>query len=130
MRKRINLDVIGIGASLACAIHCAALPLFMTSLPLFGMNIINNEPFEYAMIGLSFVVGSASLFHGFKRHHHSFKPGILFIIGILFLISKQIWHHQQYFFLSFAVLFIIWAHLLNYKSCRIHNHAHETDCNH
>ena len=28
MKLKINWDVLGIGASLACAIHCALLPFF------------------------------------------------------------------------------------------------------
>jgi hypothetical protein len=27
-------------------------------------------------------------------------------------------------------VFIVSAHLINYKACRIHNHAHSDDCNH
>ncbi|HAL95914.1 MAG TPA: MerC domain-containing protein, partial [Chitinophagaceae bacterium] len=33
MRFRINWDALGISASIACAIHCALLPLFLSSLP-------------------------------------------------------------------------------------------------
>lgn len=130
MRKKFNLDIVGIGTSLACAIHCAILPLFINSLPLFGMNIIDNEAFEFSMIGLSFIIGCVSLYHGYRRHHHSFKPFMIFTAGIIFLISKQLWHDWQYIFLPLAVILIVWAHILNYKSCRIHNHAHSDDCNH
>jgi hypothetical protein len=42
MSKKINWDALGIATSLACAIHCALLPLFLSSLPLFGVNIIEN----------------------------------------------------------------------------------------
>src|SRR5690606_40050229 len=38
MGRKLNLDIVGIGASLACAIHCAILPLFLNSLPLFGRS--------------------------------------------------------------------------------------------
>jgi len=130
MGRKLNLDIVGIGASLACAIHCAILPLFLNSLPLFGMNIIENQAFEYSMIALTFIIGGISLFHGYKKHHHSRMPFMIFSLGIIFLISKQIWHHWQYYFLPVAVLLIVWAHLLNYKSCRLHNHAHSDDCNH
>jgi hypothetical protein len=64
---RINWDALGIGASLACAIHCAVLPLVLTSLPLFGINIIHNNFFEYFMIGLASVVGTYALWHGHKN---------------------------------------------------------------
>jgi hypothetical protein len=64
---KINWDALGITASLACAIHCALLPLFLSTLPLFGINIINNVPFEIFMILLALAIGSYSLYHGWKK---------------------------------------------------------------
>ncbi len=126
----MNWDVLGIATSLACAVHCAILPLILTSLPLFGVNIIENVAFEYFMIFLAFVIGAVALWHGYRKHHHSKIPLSLFSGGILLLVAKQYWHDYQYFFLPFAVLAIVSAHLLNYRSCRVHNHAHADDCNH
>ncbi len=130
MRLRINWDALGIGASLACAIHCALLPLFISSLPLFGINIINNEGFEAGMIVLAFGIGAYSLYHGYRRHHHSVLPFLLFIAGFAFLVLKQFFIHYAYWLLIPAVLFIVAAHLLNYRFCRVHNHAHTDDCDH
>ena len=65
--KRINWDLMGMITSIACAIHCAILPLILTSLPLFGINIINNSLFEWTMIGIAFVVGCYALSHGYRR---------------------------------------------------------------
>ena len=70
--KKINWDALGIATSIACAIHCALLPLILTSLPLFGVNIINNVSFELFMILLAFCIGAYSLYHGWKKHHHRF----------------------------------------------------------
>ncbi|MEY3186772.1 MAG: hypothetical protein RL675_596, partial [Bacteroidota bacterium] len=47
---KINYDALGIAASVACAIHCALLPLVLSSLPVLGVNIINNIWFEMLMI--------------------------------------------------------------------------------
>ena len=66
-RIKVNWDAFGIAASLACAIHCALLPLVLTSLPLFGVNIIDNISFEILMIVLAFSVGAYSLYHGWKK---------------------------------------------------------------
>ncbi|HNE92671.1 MAG TPA: MerC domain-containing protein, partial [Chitinophagaceae bacterium] len=52
MAFKINWDALGISTSIACAIHCAVLPLVVTSLPLFGINIIHNLWFEFSMIGI------------------------------------------------------------------------------
>ena len=130
MRSRFNWDMLGIATSLACAIHCAVLPLLLTSLPIFGMNIIENARFENFMIVLAFVIGVYSLWHGYRKHHHSFLPLSIFTVGILLLVAKQVWHDWQLVFLPLAMLLIIGAHLLNYRSCRVHNHAHADDCDH
>jgi len=60
MKTKINWDALGIATSLACAIHCALLPLFLTSLPLLGFNIIENTGFEYLMILIAFAVADAA----------------------------------------------------------------------
>jgi hypothetical protein len=130
MSKKINWDALGIATSLACAIHCALLPLFLSSLPLFGVNIIENTIFEFGMIALSFAIGAYSLYHGRKKHHHSWWPLIIFGAGILFLFAKMGWHEWRLLLLLPAVVCIIVAHFLNYRLCRHHNHAHADDCNH
>ncbi len=129
-RLKINWDALGITTSLACAIHCALLPLFLSTLPLFGINIIHNFAFESGMIALAFCIGSYSLYHGFKKHHHSYKPLIIFSVGISFLFAKQIWHQREIWFLIPAVILIVSGHVLNFRACRVHNHAHEEDCDH
>jgi hypothetical protein len=113
MKLRINWDVLGISASVACAVHCAVLPLILTSLPVFGINIIENKPFEIFMIGLAFVVGFYSLWHGHKKHHQKTLPLYLFFVGICFLIAKEVWHNNAIIFLLPAVLLIVLAHYLN-----------------
>ena len=130
MNTKINWDALGISASIACAIHCAFLPLVITSLPLFGVNIIENIAFEYGMIILAFCVGSYSLYHGHKKHHHQWLPMVLFSVGIACLFAKQIWHNWQLYFLIPAVVLVVLAHFVNYRYCRVHDHAHKEDCNH
>jgi MerC mercury resistance protein len=130
MNWRINWDALGISASLACAIHCAILPMLYSSLPLFGVNIIDNVFFEYFMIALAFAIGTFSLWHGYKKHHHSLLPLTVFSLGMTLLLAKQIWHQYQIPLLVVAVILIVIAHFRNYKMCRVHNHAHADDCNH
>lgn len=130
MNFKVNWDALGISASLACAIHCALLPLMLNSLPILGVNIIDNMAFEWFMIVLAAGIGVFSLWHGYKLHHHSLRPLTLFGIGMAFLIAKQIWHPYQIPLLILAVSFIVVAHVKNYSSCRVHNHAHAEDCDH
>ena len=113
--KRINWDLMGMITSIACAIHCAILPLILTSLPLFGINIINNSVFEWAMIGIAFVVGCYALSHGYRRHHQNWKPLFIFTAGFIFLILKEVFHNHEFLFLAPAVCLILCAHFLNFR---------------
>jgi hypothetical protein len=130
LAKKINLDTLGISASLACAIHCAVLPLFFTSLPVFGLEIIQNKTFEYSMIGFAGCIGLYALYHGWKKHHHKKLPAIIFVLGLLFLILKEAFVSIELWLLIPAAIFIVSAHFLNYRFCRQANHCHTSDCNH
>lgn len=117
MTTKINWDVMGVATSVACAIHCALLPVLMSSLPLFGINIIHNLYFEWGMIALAFLVGSYSLFHGFVKHHQSIIPVLLFSTGFVFLLLKQANRQYENWLLVPAVILIIIAHFYNYRLC-------------
>jgi len=122
MNSKLKWDALGISASIACAIHCAVLPLLISSLPIFSINIIDNIAFEYFMIFLAFAIGSFSLLHGYRKHHKSYLPIFLFTIGMLLLLAKQAWHEYQYWLLPFAIIFIVTAHIRNIRLCRIYDH--------
>ncbi|MBK7432867.1 MAG: MerC domain-containing protein [Chitinophagaceae bacterium] len=117
MKVKLNWDAMGIATSIACAIHCALLPILMSSLPVFGINIIHNDFFEWGMIGLAFSVGVYSLYHGFIKHHRSLVPVLIFSAGFVFLVLKQFYRSNETLFLIIAVTLIISAHFYNYRLC-------------
>ncbi len=122
MNVKLNWDALGIGTSILCAIHCALLPVLVTTLPVFGINIVHNLVFEWSMISLAFVVGSYSLFHGYIKHHRSVRPVLIFSVGFIFLILKQFYTNFEIPLLVIAVVCIISAHYYNYQLC------HRTKC--
>lgn len=130
MNLKPNWDALGIFTSVACAIHCAILPLLVASLPIFGINIVENVKFEFFMIFLALAVGIYALYHGYKKHHHSLLPILLFVLGICFLFAKQVFSAWHLVLLFPAVILIVSAHWLNYKNCRKADHCHTADCNH
>ena len=130
MKLQVNWDALGITTSLVCGIHCAVLPLLLTSLPLFGINIIHNNLFEAGMIVLAFSIGSLALCHGYQRHHHRPLPLFIFSTGFIFLVLKEIFLSYEIILLVPAVLLILTGHFFNYRFCRKANHCHSTDCNH
>lgn len=112
---QINWDGVGIFTSALCAIHCAVLPLVIGLLPLAGLDFLRRPVFEYGMIALAFGVGAWALRHGYSRHHRRMTPSLLFIVGMIALIFKEVWQDYELYFLPFAVAFIIAAHILNYR---------------
>ena len=119
---KLNWDKMGIATSIVCAIHCALLPALTATLPVFGIDIVDNLYFEWGMIALAFFVGVYSLYHGFIKHHRNLKPVYIFIAGFVFLVLKQFFHQYEYLFLTIAVLLIITAHFYNYRLC------HQSKC--
>lgn len=117
MKLKLNWDKMGIATSVICAIHCALLPALTATLPVFGINIVDNAFFEWGMITLAFFVGVYSLYHGFIKHHHNYLPVYIFATGFCFLILKQFFKQYEYLFLAIAVLLIITAHYYNYQLC-------------
>jgi hypothetical protein len=126
---KLNLDKIGISASVLCAIHCAAVPFVITLLPLWGLDFIANEWFEIGMICLSLLLGIWSLGKSIKSHHHV-SPILMLILGFL---SIAIGHFYgipviESILIPLGGLIIAAAHLLNLKylkKCPVNNnHPH------
>ena len=119
---KINYDRWGIFTSIACAIHCALLPVFIAVLPILGINIIENSFIEYTLIGFSFFFGIFSLYNGFKHHHKCKLPAVLFAAGFTFLILNQIIGDKYVLlFIPLAAILIISAHTINISCCRKHS---------
>jgi hypothetical protein len=118
--RKLNLDALGIGASLVCAIHCALLPLLITLLPLLGLKMLENAKLEYGLLGVTFFVGCASLFRSYRYHHHYIKPLLLFCLGFVLLLlghfmAAGFWEPLT---ITTGALMIITAHVWNLRICR------------
>jgi hypothetical protein len=118
--RKLNLDVLGIGASLICAVHCALLPLLMTVLPLLGLEIFTNEKVEYGLMTFTFLVGCTSLFRGYRYHHHYTKPLLLFALGFIFLVAGHFLAEGRWepVLVTMGALLIVTAHVWNLRECR------------
>ncbi len=115
-----NLDALGIGASLVCAVHCVLLPLLITALPLLGLEVLENEKLEYGLLGVSFLVGYTALIRGYRRHHRHVRPLLLFTGGYVILLLGHFFPPEGWepFVIAIGAGLIVWAHLQNLKECR------------
>ncbi|MFT4202903.1 MAG: MerC domain-containing protein [Chitinophagaceae bacterium] len=115
MKGKVNWDKVGMTTSLVCAVHCLALPLLLTSLPILGIDLVHGEAFEIAMIAIAFAVGVVALSKG-RKVHRSLLPMVLFVIGIVCLVLKEVFQEWHNTLLIPAVLFILSAHYVNYRA--------------
>ena len=125
---KAKLDAAGMGVSILCAIHCMLLPVFFTTLPVLGIEILGNIIFETITIILSAIIGSWALFRGYRKYHHQFKPMVLFMVAMSFLIVANFYAGTIEIALKTAAITgIITAHVLNWrygKACDNPTHGH------
>lgn len=69
-------DMLGVTASIACAIHCAAMPFVISFLPAIGLSFLAEEAFHKWMAGACFLIGLAAFIPGWKRHKRLLPAGI------------------------------------------------------
>lgn len=120
--KSGHLDQLGITASLACAIHCAALPFLITLLPLWGLSFLAHPWVEFSMIGLSLLVGTWSLAHSYPKHKRII-PILVLIIGFMLIGTGHYgFHFLEALLVPLGGFSIALAHFLNWKYTRTCSH--------
>lgn len=117
----LDLDKAGTIASLTCAVHCAAMPLVITLLPLLGLTFLADERLEWGLLGLSATLGVSSLCFGF--HEHGSRRALTILGGGLFLLVLGRIAEEHHFGV-WAVLAVVLgggtvaaSHLLNRHLC-------------
>jgi uncharacterized membrane protein len=122
MTEGDRLDRLGAAASLACAVHCAVMPLLVSLLPLVGLSFLAKEQTEWALICLSLSLGSLSLLPSYARKHRRLRPLSLFAFGgsliITALLSVEEGTRLEAPAMTLGALMIACAHMVNRRLCR------------
>lgn len=66
----------GITASVACAIHCAAMPFVVALLPMLGLSFLADESFHQVMVVVCSGLAAAAFLPGLQRHRRLLPVGI------------------------------------------------------
>lgn len=115
-----RLDRISAAFSFLCLVHCVVLPVFVTTLPFLGHELMENIYVEMATIGTTFLLGGIAIWRGYRRHHHSLAILAFFLTGITLIVSASFIENEKgekILKIAGAGL-IITAHVLNWRSCR------------
>lgn len=127
VKHKSGLDNVGMTASILCAIHCALVPLLITSLPLLGLGFLANPWLEWGMIILALLIGVYAIGVSYFGTHHKLLPMILLISGFIIIITGHLlvttW--QEAIIVPVGGLLIATAHFFNVKYtgiCRTNHH--------
>lgn len=71
------LDRFGAAGSLACAAHCALLPLLIAALPSLGLAMWLSDGLEFGFVLFASLLGAFSLLWGYRRHRALRALGLL-----------------------------------------------------
>lgn len=130
---RSLLDRIGAFGSLACAVHCAALPLLIAVLPSLGIAVWFGDGFEMGFVIFATLLGSFSVVSGYRRHH-AVRALSLLIPGLALLWFGVLYPPLHHSVVPHAVTMtcggalVGLAHLINLRLN--HGHVHSASCAH
>jgi uncharacterized membrane protein YfcA len=120
---KINWDVLGIGASTLCAIHCLLLPFVLALSPTLAHFVPGTEVVHRALAFLLATVGFIAFWAGYKVHRRKVVL-LLLAVGIMgvtvgayagFLLPTHAW---EILITLVGSSFLIAAHYLNRTLCR------------
>jgi MerC mercury resistance protein len=116
------LDYAGTSVSWLCMVHCLAMPLLVSFLPIFGLSFLADEITELAIIGCSVCLAIISFLPSYFKQHRKLNPMLLFIGGISMVILSHLLFEEnlagKVIFLLFGASGITTAHLLNHSYCK------------
>jgi MerC mercury resistance protein len=117
-----RLDRLGAVASLACAAHCAAMPLLIGLLPFVGLGFLADEQAEYMLVGLSIGIGILNLIPSYARKHRQWRPLLLLAFGMVLIFAVKLFTEEgsrlETPAMVFGTLLIACAHVVNRRLCQ------------
>ncbi|MCF6404518.1 MerC domain-containing protein [Chitinophaga filiformis] len=117
---QVKWDAIGIGASLACAVHCVLLPVIFTTFSLFGVEILKNVFLEVLTVLVSMTAGGWAIWKGYMRLHRQKAVLVYFLAGLLLMIAGNFAGAVplEMGLKIIGAILLITAHIRNWRGCR------------
>ena len=125
------LDRFGAAGSLACAAHCALLPLLLAALPSLGVAVWLGDSLEFGFVVFASLLGLFTLVSGYRRHRAVralwlLVPGLVVLwVGVLYApLHHSLLPHAVAMTLGGTLVGL--AHLANLRLV----HVHSANCGH
>jgi len=116
-RKDDLIEGIAVGATIACLIHCLALPLLIAAIPVVSSVLPIPLHFHEIALGLAIPATAGALFAGYRRHRLA-APLIAGTVGLTLLTLGAIHWGETPLEMPVTVLgslAIAVAHLANWR---------------
>jgi hypothetical protein len=113
-------DVLSMSASAVCTLHCILLPLVVTTLPLFGFELLENIWLEIATLLVSAVAGGWAIWRGFRHYGAPVRWMIWFGAGFACMLLGN-WAAAGWVEMTLkgiGAALIVVAHIGNLRHCR------------
>ena len=120
-----RLDVVGAGASFLCAVHCAAMPVLLSTVPLAGLEVLASHQLEQAFVVSAALFGFFVIGSGYCRHRLAWVA-IAFLAGIAALVTGAFFVHEPVVhavLLASGGVLLGTAHATNRRGVRRHRCA-------
>ncbi|HYF68273.1 MAG TPA: MerC domain-containing protein [Ohtaekwangia sp.] len=112
-------DKAGMWTSGLCAVHCIAIPFFLSMSAFSSMVFLHNENIENMVLVVSAMIGVGSLGNSFIKLHKRWLPLIVLFIGLcLIVLSRLELNVSEPIFASSGASLMASAHFLNIRYCK------------
>lgn len=131
------MDTAAVVLSGVCLLHCLALPILLTLLPVVNVSLLDEATFHIIMLVVILPVSVIALAIGCRQHKDT-ATLILGIVGLTVLTATALFGHEWFgitgerLVTSLGGLVLAAAHIQNYRCCRDHecDHAHDNTPGH
>lgn len=112
-----NLDFLGFSASIACALHCATIPLVLTLSSISNLGFLENPLLEGGILLLGAIIALLSLLPGYYKKHHKISPLILIVTGFMIILGGKFQDQALHegIFTAIGAALVAAAHYSNWK---------------
>lgn len=129
-RGRKYMDTAAVVLSGVCMLHCLALPIALTILPIVNVTLLDESTFHLIMMTVILPVSVIALSIGCRQHKDRLTL-VLGSVGLVILTLTAIFGHDllgltgERIVTSIGGLILAAAHIQNYRCCRDDDCAHE-----
>ena len=118
------MESVGAGLSLACAIHCLALPIFLSVIPLGFAELLADDRIEFAILGSAVIISLVVLWWGHKTHKESRLFFAIPVALVIFGFAHSLEHPFHGFVMALGGCVLAGAQLLSRRLCHTCSECH------